>query len=286
MRLRPHHVLLLCITLSSAFAIPPSFPMIRLKKSEPPKHAPLVSMRGGAEGAGKGEVAKAYEPEEKDQSAQAMAFFNSERIPAALITGASLGVLFAFPLKHGEGYALGFMKRLYITLCCSAFCHELVAVFASSLAIAALLQLKHNPIGKSPAQMLLRECPLYFMAVRAHFLTGVLCFAGALAIRMYTDYHVGCSRFARAMLCLLAASCCYMVSLFNTSLVHFDNLGHLWWEYLMTIIKEIGIRKPGPIGLLTICLAGFATYEIVYVLGLFALLASGLVGAKEAPLPK
>lgn len=43
----------------------------------------------------------------------------------------------------------------------------------------------------------LREYPLYFMAVRAHFITGLLFFAGGLAIRMYIEYRSGCSRFAR-----------------------------------------------------------------------------------------
>ena len=43
----------------------------------------------------------------------------------------------------------------------------------------------------------LREYPLYFMAVRVHFITGLLFFAGGLAIRMYIEYSSGCSRFAR-----------------------------------------------------------------------------------------
>mmetsp|Transcript_22642 Transcript_22642/g.55885 ORF Transcript_22642/g.55885 Transcript_22642/m.55885 type:complete len:279 (+) Transcript_22642:85-921(+) len=262
--LSPSSALLLALLAGSGAEslslLSPTIAMQRRGARSPSPKPKLEGLRGGWGGEEKG-------VEESNQTGEAISFFNSERVPAVLIAGAALSVLFAFPISHGEDLSLGFAKRLYITLCCSAFCNELICVFSSSLAIARLLTKKHNPMAQNAAEMMLREYPLYFMAVRTHFLTGLLCFAGSLSIRMWAEYHTGCWRFARAMLLLLGATCAFMLSLFNTSLTHFSSLGDLWVKYVTTIFRTLQDKGAGPVAIIACLMFAWSAYEIVFILG-------------------
>jgi len=127
----------------------------------------------------------------------------------------------------------------------------------------------HEPIAKDALVMMLRETPVYFLAVRAHFLSGVLCFAGALSVRIYAENQVGSPLFARALLAMLAAAVCFMVSLFNTTLIHFNSFGHLWWCYIQCLWLRLRMRNP-IVGHRAGVLAVLAVALTLYSLGLSA----------------
>ncbi|KAJ1495343.1 hypothetical protein T484DRAFT_1925697, partial [Baffinella frigidus] len=160
---------------------------------------------------------------------------------------------------------LAIAKRVYILLSCLAFCNEIIAVFAASLGIARLIGNEHNPYARSALVMMLRECRLYFLAVRAHFLTGLLCFACALSIRMWATYYDGCVLMARAMTCLLAGAALFMLALFNHSLIHFHSFGEMWVQYIRELFRVFSNGVIGPIAVGAFLLFTVAAFDIVTV---------------------
>jgi len=227
----------------------------------------IVRLGGGGGSTGSGRPGPDIEP--KDQTAMAIQYFSSERTPAALISGATLSVLFVFPLLRGEPLPLAIAKRVYIMCVCSAFCNSLLSVFAASLAIVKLLSHKHDPFARDPMTMMIREVPLYVLAVQTHFLTGLLCFTGALSIRMWAEYHAGCPRFSRAMVSMLAGSVMLMLSLFNRTLSHHASFWALWGDYIRTFCRELVTRdQDRPLGTQapSICaLVGIACLVLAFI---------------------
>jgi hypothetical protein len=197
----------------------------------------------GPEGGLPGAARPARSP--KDQTDNAIAFFSSERTPAALIAGATLGVLFVFPLVSNEPLRFAVAKRAYISLMCVAFCNALFSLFASSLAIVRLMAGFHDPIAPDPLAMLEREFRPYYLSTRAHFLTALMCFAGGLSIRMFAEYTQGCPIFSRAMVSLLGSSVLFMTAMFNRSLVGFSSLAHVWVAYVKSLFHMLYVRRDG-----------------------------------------
>lgn len=178
----------------------------------------------------------------KDQTREAIEYFGTERVPAALIAGATLGMLFAYPLARGDAPLAALSKRIYMLLATTSICNTLCSVFAASLAIVRLLGHEHEPMAKDPLVMMLREVPLFFLAVRVHYLTGLLTFVSALAVRMFTDYLPGSPTFAKGLVCLCCATLLYMLALFNSTLIHFASFGHLWGQYARVLVARLQSR--------------------------------------------
>ncbi|KAJ1625332.1 hypothetical protein T492DRAFT_1040389 [Pavlovales sp. CCMP2436] len=175
----------------------------------------------------------------KDQTGEAIEYFSSERVPSALVAGATLGILFAYPLVKGEAPFAAVSKRLYMLLATTSLCNTLLAVFAASIAIVRLLGHEHEPMAKDPLVMMLRETPLLFLAVRVHYLTGLLSFVGALSVRMFTDYMPASPTFAKGLCCLTGSTLAFMLSLYNSQLIHFFSLGHMWVQYARCVAARL-----------------------------------------------
>lgn len=83
------------------------------------------------------------------------------------------------------------VKRIYAFLAGAALCNSIIAVFVASLAIVRLLSNQHNAFARSAAEMMLREVPLFFLAVRVHYVTAVFCYTAALAARFWLEFRHG-----------------------------------------------------------------------------------------------
>lgn len=63
-----------------------------------------------------------------------------------------------------------------------------------------------------------------------------------------------------------------MVSLFNTTLIHFESFGHLWWCYIQCLWNRLRIRNPtvghraGVLAAMAIVLTLYSTGAGAYVL--------------------
>ena len=199
--------------------------------------------------------------------AEAITFFTSERTPAALVAGMALSMLFSMPLKQDEGHLRSFAKRVYVALSCSSLCHEMVSVFASSLAIVQILKERRDFAADCPMTMMMQEYPLYFLAVRTHFISGLLCFVGSIAVRMWIEYSSGCNKFAKAMTYLLGATMVFMLSLFNTSLLCSESLGSMWVKYATAMVRATKHRV-GPNIFLAVLLGVMCLKEMAACMGL------------------
>jgi len=201
------------------------------------------------------------------QTDAAITFFTSERTPAALLCVMALSVLFAVPIKPGEDTPLiGGVKRLFILMAGAALCNALVSVFAASLAIVTLLGNNHNALARSATDMMHREIPLFLFAVRAHFITAILCLASALAARMWLEFRTGCPPFSRGMLFLLGSTVMFMLHLFNTSLLHVRSYGDMLLHYARHYLHHIATRaNTGPSLYAAVVLALLAAREFAHV---------------------
>ncbi|KAG8458795.1 hypothetical protein KFE25_005222 [Diacronema lutheri] len=196
---------------------------------------------------GRGDASCAAERELADQTGASVEYFASERVPSALIASATLGILFAYPFEPAEARLAALPKRLYTLLCTTSLCNSLLAVFASSLAIVRLSGHAHEPRASEPLTMMLREVPLLFLAVRAHYLSGLLLFVAALGVRVLVDFSHGAPAFAKGLACLLGAALAAMGSLFNTSLTRtarYDSFAHMWRGYCAVLLARLRDRSP------------------------------------------
>jgi hypothetical protein len=212
--------------------------------------------------------------EQKDQTSAAISFFGSERTPAALMAGPAIGIMFAWPLKHGGTDDHAFLKHAYIILAAMSFCNSLVTVFTSSLAITRLMGGSHDGVARDPLVMMLREYPLFFLSVRAHFLTGVLTFGFAISLRLYGETVGETPLLARALLCLMGSCLAFMTSIYNMTLSHFDSFGALWLVYAKLVLERLvmgrrhvlNVKRAGALGILSIVLLVVAAADLARVL--------------------
>ena len=96
--------------------------------------------------------------------------------------------------------------------------------------------------GRARAQV-----PLLFLAVRAHYLSGLLLFVAALGVRVLVDFSHGAPAFAKGLACLLGAALAAMGSLFNTSLTRtarYDSFAHMWRGYCAVLLARLRDRSP------------------------------------------
>jgi hypothetical protein len=178
----------------------------------------------------------------------------------------ALPVRGAVPVCAGEAPFVALSKRVYMLFATASLCNTLVSVFSASLAIVRLLGHEHEPNAKDPLQMMLREVPLLFLAVRVHYMTGLLLFVGALSVRMFTDYFPGSPTFAKGLVCLTGASLAFMLALYNSTLIHFNSFTQMWVSYIRVLCARMNnmprkwSRPTVPLFLLSVAMLGGALF--------------------------
>jgi len=188
------------------------------------------------------------------QTDAAITFFTSERTPSTLLAVMALQILFSVPIKVQETpFDIG-VKQLFTFLAGAALCNSMISVLISSVAIVGLLGNRHDPLAASATEMMLRETPLYFLAVRLHFVTGCLCFISSLGCRLWLEMRVGSERFARGMLCFFAGVVLLMLHLYNSALVHFSSYADQFVFYMRHHVR-LWNNQQRCLGPLTTCIA-------------------------------
>ena len=84
--------------------------------------------------------------------------------------------------------------------------HQDWQVFLCSTAIVRLTANKHDGNAQSAIEMMIREIPVHFCGTRAHFLSGLLCFTGALSMRLWATYNNASDALAKGMTALLGSA--------------------------------------------------------------------------------
>lgn len=132
-----------------------------------------------------------------DHSKEAIQFFGSIRIPAALIAGSSLGALFVM-IDRGSRPEREKSKRelavlfLYHFLSMVALVLSLnVIVTATSASNTMLIGTYYNSVAaESTYDFLMREIPFEYLSTRWSFYTALLCFLKAVMCRALLEFDI------------------------------------------------------------------------------------------------
>lgn len=174
-----------------------------------------------------------------DFTGAAIQFFNSERVTAALIAGASLSSLFSLAklakevgvtpkVKDDYHQTLTWvLTRLYHGLCLMSVLLSLNVVVISTLACSTLLLEKHNGMAYNAYEFLFRELRYEFITTQWSFLMGLLSFIVSIATRSLLEFDLirkGRRRSGLFVVFSVSALLAHLVSYINSTLHHWPNL--------------------------------------------------------------
>lgn len=176
----------------------------------------------------------------KDFRGEAAGIFGNVRIPAALFAGASAGAAFALPVAAttSEGVRIGLVKRLYELMMMTSLSSEVVAVVVSTLVLSRLSTSLNVPKATSLQAFLQSHLELEFLAVRWHFLSGVLFFLLATGLRAWIS--IACPIVAKAALGIILSSatlCVAFVQDAETTML--DGIVQLPFKFLSRLSRRI-----------------------------------------------
>ena len=149
----------------------------------PAASQPMLAMvTGAAEGGASQVLLKSF-------NSEGVNFFNSMRTPAALVAAAAIKDAFALSapedIKKSRPWMI--LRTSYILLQLLAFSTEIACVFIASHAIVQLqMSSGISDLGKAASLIALMKSPQYeyeYVSVRASFMTGLLAFTTAQALR-------------------------------------------------------------------------------------------------------
>jgi len=179
-----------------------------------------------------------------DQTNAAVGFFNNIRTPAALLSGAALGQVFAMQNLDETTFGVSYWKRLrtaYTTLMVISFTTEILTVLMSTGASNRALAGGFNPMAESCIAMISREFEFDLVAVQFNFMTGMVAFVAAQAIRFYKELQLKkhTKHISRAAAWLLAFAVLEMIAFFNHRLIVFEGYPQLTARYLVLMWHRI-----------------------------------------------
>jgi hypothetical protein len=121
-----------------------------------------------------------------------------------------------------------------------------------------------DAVATSPIAMLVREFQYDYVAVRTQFVTGLLCFITAQAIRVY---HAAADRpfLARSLMTFLFFAAAQCVAFFNSHLVFFGGYPQLLWSYISLTVSSFfsGGLLPAVAGVLLVASVVFALLSLI-----------------------
>ena len=191
----------------------------------------------------------------RDFTAPAISFFNNHRVPAALL--AATAIKDAFVLQGRRDVSGGvsattrswrLVRYAYLLLMIMAFGMEISVIFmATHVGVQLGAAGGFDPVGTSLVQMLIREFEYEYVSVRAQFITGVMAFVAAQALRVryslrrYEDLSF-CAMFS------LFSATFGMLSYNNAKTITFGGYGGLVQRWIKLSIQfyteRCSLRRP------------------------------------------
>jgi hypothetical protein len=220
----------------------------RRNNSPPPASSFHVKTLSSAAAADREKNDSAPDVELMEHKAEASNLFGNVRIPAALFAGASAGAAFALPITPSVGVRLGLVQRLYSLLMMGALSYQILAVVVSTLAVASLATRK-CPLTASVGALLQQEYELEWVAVRFHFLCGLIMFITGIGLRAWIA--IACPVIAKAALGVILSSAALCVAFIQDVEQHqaddcgclLDGVVKLPTKYLSLLAKK-SMQKP------------------------------------------
>ena len=182
----------------------------------------------------------------QNQAVAASAFFFNLLTPAALIAAGALNDAFIFvdaqKANEDSGMRAKFniarlnevkwqrLTNAYCFLMIIAFGTQLMTVFMGTIAGCRMLGGHFDPMAENVVAMLVREFEWDYVAVRTQFVTGILAFILAQALRVYKELHQRelLARAASMFLLFCAGQC---LAFFNSHLTVYGSFVSMLVRY-------------------------------------------------------
>ena len=207
----------------------------------------------------------------RDHTASAISFFNNHRVPAALLAATAIKDAFVLQgrtdkaLSHQNvGPEQGLAKRklwrmvryTYLLLMITAFSMEITVIFMSTHAAVQLGAGGFNSEAATLVQMLCREFEYEYVTVRSQFVTGMLAFLLAQALRVRYSLRRYDDLSMCAMFCLISGAS-GMLAYNNAHTVTFGGYPGLLRRWLALSVRfyseRLSLRTP--MGFITVVTA-------------------------------
>jgi hypothetical protein len=194
----------------------------------------------------------------KDFAGAAGSFFSNVRVPASIVTGSSLGAIFALS-KFGSSAERSPIEsnliKVYRLLCWSCFVLSLNAIITSTTAISSILHGRFDPMAETGYLLLKREFEYEFISVRWSMLVSLLLFIDVVAVRLILEFdmlrHPDLRATAKFVVLSALALGAHILSVINGTLYCWNNLLEMTVD-LVRIVVTKAIDEPSPMRFLSI----------------------------------
>merc|ERR1711924_150504 len=155
-------------------------------------------------------------------------FFNNVRMPAAMLTGASLGAMWTTFGDDAKRFPK--LQGLFTVLCVFSVCFLLSTVVFSSLSIIHLMTAPNmNTKATNCVEFLATEFEFPWIAVRLFFLTGIICFLLSICVRVSFAFHKR-PKLGKACSSIILAAICSIINFYNFTLANRGtSYFGMWW---------------------------------------------------------
>ena len=232
---------------------------LRVDRGVPVSTLSFLNMNGGATGL-------------VDLTNEAAGFFINLRIPATLLVGASLGVLFAGSVSKEAMKTRPKLERECIRCYNSCiFLSFVLALTTSAFATAASVKIMHadfNPLAESAYALLCREFEFEFITTRLSYLSSLMAFMVGITSRAFVEYNLLDSerRDEFYVLCFgMMAIVTHLGSYINSTLYSSQNLLGMAFT-LARIVVERAFLEHRPLQILSLGCSAVMTFFLTRVL--------------------
>jgi len=163
-------------------------------------------------------------------------FFNNMRTPAALLSGFTLGNMWAGFGNESTRHPK--LQGLYSFFMAITAVLELSVVFMATASSSQLLDPQNDPMAVDCFTFLMRDYEFSYLACRVFFVTGIMTTLLSVAIRAWFVFHN--QRFmSNAIICLVIAGLAQMINFFNWSIrKHEQSFFGLWHRLVLLYWNE------------------------------------------------
>lgn len=203
----------------------------------------------------------------RDYSGTAISYFDSMRVPAALIAGSTLATLFSLASRTKDSQASersqieSIVLIIYHILAVSSLLLSLNTVVTSTATSNMVLFGCPNPVATSAFALLKREYEFEFQLARWSFYIGLFSFLGTVATRALVEFELLRKRRIRSAAFLLSSFGVlffHLLAFVNTRLYCYRDLGEMT-KAVVTMWFQRSISGRSPSELASIFCFFFAT---------------------------
>lgn len=211
----------------------------------------------------------------KDQSAAAISYFSSVRIPAGLIAGSALAALFSLVDKAKDGeiskrsQVESIVLIMYHLLSISSLLLSLNVIFTSTALVDTIMFGQQDPIATSPFELMTREYSFEFLMTRWSFFVSLFSFLGSVATRALIQFDLlHMHRLSSAILVMSSFGALYfhLLAFVNSRLFLYNNMGEMTLAvFSIWFQRSITGRGPCELASIACCVVSMGTAVALFL---------------------